>query len=106
MISRRNVVSALVCAPIALALGCSKPSGTGPAGGSSASPATGTMTLNGAGATFPYPLYSKWMSEYNKVNPNIRINYQSIGSGGGIRQISARTVDFGASDAPMTADEE
>jgi phosphate transport system substrate-binding protein len=60
------------------------------------------VNLNGAGATFPFPLYSKWMFEYNKVNPNIRINYQSIGSGGGIRQISDRTVDFGASDAPMT----
>lgn len=60
------------------------------------------VTLNGAGATFPYPVYSKWVSEYEKVNPNVKINYQSIGSGGGIKQISARTVDFGASDAPLT----
>ncbi|GMV14185.1 MAG: phosphate ABC transporter substrate-binding protein PstS [Polyangiaceae bacterium] len=107
MISRRNAVSVLVCLPIALALGCSKTEGTaaGPAGSGSAAPATGQVTLVGAGATFPYPLYSKWMSEYNKVNPNVRINYQSIGSGGGIRQVSAGTVDFGASDAPMTADE-
>ncbi len=59
------------------------------------------ISLNGAGATFPFPLYSKWMSEYNKLNPNIRINYQSIGSGGGIRQVTAGTVDFGATDAPM-----
>lgn len=61
--------------------------------------------MTGAGATFPYPLYSKWISEYNKLNPKVKINYQSIGSGGGIRQISANTVDFGATDAPMTADE-
>lgn len=59
------------------------------------------VNLSGAGATFPFPLYSKWMSEYHKLHPNIKINYQSIGSGGGIRQVSANTVDFGASDAPM-----
>lgn len=59
------------------------------------------ISLQGAGATFPYPLYSKWMSEYNKLNPRVRINYQSIGSGGGIRQVVSQTVDFGASDAPM-----
>jgi phosphate transport system substrate-binding protein len=69
-------------------------------------PKAGPINLNGAGATFPYPLYSKWMSEYARLHPDILINYQSIGSGGGIRQISAKTVDFGASDAPMTADEE
>jgi phosphate transport system substrate-binding protein len=63
------------------------------------------ISLNGAGATFPYPLYSKWISEYNKLNPNVKINYQSIGSGGGIRQIIAGTVDFGATDAPMKEDE-
>ena len=65
-------------------------------------PAFGQTTLNGAGATFPYPMYSRWFSEYNKAYPNIRINYQSIGSGGGIRQVLAQTVDFGASDGPMT----
>ncbi|MGK5082617.1 phosphate ABC transporter substrate-binding protein PstS [Bdellovibrionota bacterium FG-1] len=58
--------------------------------------------INGAGATFPYPLYSKWFSEYQKVAPEVQINYQSIGSGGGIRQFSEKTIDFGASDAPMT----
>jgi len=63
------------------------------------------VSLTGAGATFPYPLYSKWISEYNKQNPNVKINYQSIGSGGGIRQITANTVDFGATDAPMNDDE-
>ncbi len=73
--------------------------------GERASADTTEVSLNGAGATFPYPLYSKWMSEYNKQHPNIKINYQSIGSGGGIRQILAGTVDFGASDAPMNAAE-
>ena len=65
-------------------------------------PALGQTTLNGAGATFPYPMYSKWFSEYHKLHPEIEINYQSIGSGGGIRQVLAQTVDFGASDGPMT----
>jgi phosphate transport system substrate-binding protein len=58
--------------------------------------------MNGAGATFPYPIYSKWFDEYTRVDPSVRFNYQSIGSGGGIRQISEQTVDFGASDGPMT----
>ncbi len=66
-------------------------------------PAMGqTAQLNGAGATFPYPIYSKWFSEYNKLHPEVQINYQSIGSGGGIRQVLNGTVDFGASDMPMT----
>ena len=60
------------------------------------------QTLNGAGATFPYPIYSKWFNEYHKLHPEVQINYQSIGSGGGIRQLTAGTVDFGASDGPMT----
>jgi phosphate transport system substrate-binding protein len=64
--------------------------------------ATAQTLMNGAGATFPYPIYSKWFDEYVKVDPSVRFNYQSIGSGGGIRQISERTVDFGASDGPMT----
>jgi len=63
------------------------------------------IELQGAGASFPYPLYSKWMFEYQKMNPHIHINYQSVGSGGGIRQITERIVDFGASDAPLTAEE-
>jgi len=58
--------------------------------------------INGAGATFPYPLYSKWFSEYAKVDPTVKFNYQSIGSGGGIKQITAQTVDFGASDKPLS----
>jgi phosphate transport system substrate-binding protein len=64
-----------------------------------------TVQINGAGATFPYPIYSKWFDEYHKVHPNVEINYQSIGSGGGIRQLSAGTVFFGASDGPMTNDQ-
>jgi len=65
-------------------------------------PAIGQMTLNGAGATFPYPIYSKWFSQYHKLHSDVQINYQSIGSGGGIRQLTEGTVDFGASDMPMT----
>jgi phosphate transport system substrate-binding protein len=61
-----------------------------------------TVQINGAGATFPYPIYSKWFAEYNRLHPEIRVNYQSIGSGGGIRQITNGTVFFGASDGPMT----
>jgi len=60
--------------------------------------------LTGAGATFPYPIYSKWFSEYSQAHPGVEINYQSIGSGGGIRQVTAGLVDFGASDMPMTDD--
>lgn len=60
------------------------------------------MLINGAGATFPYPIYSKWFEEYTKVDPSVRFNYQSIGSGGGQKQILAQTVDFGASDGPMS----
>src|ERR1035437_4538885 len=60
------------------------------------------VLLNGAGATFPYPMYSKWFDEYHKLHSNTQINYQSIGSGGGIRQLLDKTVDFGASDGPMT----
>jgi phosphate transport system substrate-binding protein len=67
-----------------------------------AMPVVGQTTLNGAGATFPYPIYSKWFSEYHKAHPEIQVNYQPIGSGGGIRQVTAGTVDFGASDMPMT----
>ena len=66
------------------------------------SAAFGQMLINGAGATFPYPLYSKWFDEYAKVDPSVRFNYQSIGSGGGQKQILAETVDFGASDGPMS----
>ncbi|MDR3722526.1 MAG: phosphate ABC transporter substrate-binding protein PstS [Candidatus Acidoferrales bacterium] len=71
------------------------------AGAQSGSP----LLLNAAGATFPYPIYSKWFDVYHTAHPNVQINYQSIGSGGGIRQLLAGTVDFGASDGPMTDDQ-
>src|SRR3954451_4201348 len=66
---------------------------------------SGSVSLQGAGATFPNPLYQKWLSEYGKVHPNVKIDYQSIGSGGGINQLKKQTVDFGASDAPMSDDD-
>jgi phosphate transport system substrate-binding protein len=92
-----------------LTFACNKPAPAGDkASGAAPAPVpsqAGPVTLNGAGATFPNPLYSKWNSEYSKANPSIKINYQSIGSGGGIRQIIAGTVDFGATDAPMKDDE-
>src|SRR6266516_3088425 len=86
------VVSSLFAFTLAACSACS-PNGTKTDGG--------TIHLQGAGATFPNPLYQKWLSEYGKLYPNVRIDYQSIGSGGGIKQIQAQTVDFGASDSPM-----
>jgi phosphate transport system substrate-binding protein len=68
-------------------------------------PAKAQTLINGAGATFPYPLYSKWFSDYAAIDKSVHFNYQSLGSGAGIRQITDRTVDFGASDAPMSAEE-
>jgi len=67
--------------------------------------ADSTLSINGAGATFPYPMYSKWFDEYHKKNGNLQINYQSIGSGGGIKQVTEGTVDFGATDGPMNDDQ-
>src|SRR6478736_2706768 len=67
--------------------------------------AQGTVQINGAGATFPNPIYSKWFSEYNKLHPNIQINYQPQGSGAGIKQLQSQTVFFGATDGPMTNDQ-
>jgi phosphate transport system substrate-binding protein len=72
------------------------------AGALSSASALAQLTMTGAGATFPYPIYSKWFEEYAKVDPSVRFNYQSIGSGGGQKQIIAQTVDFGASDGPMS----
>src|SRR5450432_3024620 len=106
MIARRNLVTALLFAVVACK-GNQASDAPAPAASDTA-PAPkkdDSISLNGAGATFPYPLYSKWISEYAKVNPNVKINYQSIGSGGGIRQIVAGTVDFGATDAPMKDEE-
>jgi phosphate transport system substrate-binding protein len=67
--------------------------------------ADSALSINGAGATFPYPMYSKWFDEYHKKNANLQINYQSIGSGGGIKQVTEGTVDFGATDGPMNDDQ-
>lgn len=91
MISLRNVTTALaITAGTVLAL---------------ANGAAAQTSLTGAGATFPYPIYSKWFDEYHKLHPEVEINYQSIGSGGGIRQVTEGTVDFGASDGPMKDEE-
>jgi phosphate transport system substrate-binding protein len=70
--------------------------------GTVAATAAGQVLLNAAGATFPYPIYSKWFDQYHQSHGNVQINYQSIGSGGGIRQLLDKTVDFGASDGPMS----
>src|SRR5882762_10842539 len=67
--------------------------------------ADNALLINGAGATFPYPIYSKWFDEYHKNNGNIQINYLSVGSGAGIKQVTDGTVDFGASDGPMNDDQ-
>jgi len=88
-----------------LAAACAKESANNSQTASStASTTSGSVDLTGAGATFPYPLYSRWFSEYAR-EAGVKINYQSIGSGGGIRQLSEGTVDFGASDSPMSDDE-
>jgi phosphate transport system substrate-binding protein len=89
----RRFLLFLIVSMISLTLACSGQNGGGAPGGQ--------VSLQGAGATFPNPLYQKWLSEYGKLNQNVRIDYQSIGSGGGIKQIKEQTVDFGASDAPM-----
>src|SRR6476660_1507442 len=88
MTSSRKVLATLACV-VALVAGA----------------AAQKVQINGAGATFPNPIYSKWFSEYNKLHPNVQINYQSIGSGAGIRQITTQTVFFGATDGPMTNDQ-
>ncbi len=74
-------------------------------GGGSESGAGGTISITGAGATFPNPIYSKWFDEYGKQNPGVQINYQSLGSGAGVRQVTDGTVDFGATDGPMNAEQ-
>lgn len=74
-------------------------------GFSSQAHAQAKVLINGAGATFPAPIYTKWFQDYNKKNPSVEINYQAIGSGGGIKQLTEKTVDFGASDSPMSDEE-
>ena len=90
---RAGLLAALACAAMALIVA---PAPT---------VAAESLNITGAGATFPYPLYSKWFYEYSNSHPGLKFNYQSIGSGGGVKQITAGTVDFGASDAPMNEDE-
>jgi phosphate transport system substrate-binding protein len=94
----------LVAAAVALVACSGEGNKSAATAGSQANQSTAGTALNGAGATFPYPIYSKWFSEYAAAK-GVNINYQSIGSGGGIRQLSEQTVDFGASDAPMTDEE-
>src|ERR1700736_1609139 len=87
-ITRREALALIIAGVFAASAACSSNS-------------SGALSLQGAGATFPNPLYQKWFSEYGKLNGNIKIDYQSIGSGGGIKQIKEQLVDFGASDTPM-----
>ncbi len=104
--SRKKIVIILLLAGVLLA-GCvsKQPAQLQPIKSEQPTRASETVTLNGAGATFPYPLISKWSSEYNRIKPNVQVNYQSVGSGAGIQQIAVRTVDFGASDAPLSQQE-
>jgi phosphate transport system substrate-binding protein len=89
----KNILSKILLAGVGLFLvNCSQTQET----------AQAQLLINGAGATFPYPIYSKWFDEYAKIDPSVRFNYQSIGSGGGQKQILEQTVDFGASDGPMS----
>ncbi len=97
----RAAFAVLLVSFAAFASACSGERGGAGPGGAGAGGTGGTVRLQGAGATFPNPLYQKWLSEYGKANSAIRIDYQSIGSGGGIKQIKEQTVDFGATDAPM-----
>ena len=83
----------------------SAPAASAAPGAASAAPAAGSIQISGAGATFPFPLYSRWFYDYAYVQPSVKFNYQSIGSGGGIQQITAKTVDFGASDAILNQDQ-
>jgi phosphate transport system substrate-binding protein len=98
MLKTLNALAIVALLILAACAGAPESTSTGSGGSAS-------IALQGAGATFPYPLYSKWFSDYNKLNPNVKIDYQSIGSGGGIKQITEQTVDFGASDAPMKDDQ-
>lgn len=91
---KRGGATIVIASLLLFAFGCGGTSGGG-------SNTAGVVRLQGAGATFPNPLYQKWLSEYGKLNPNVQMDYQSIGSGGGIKQIQEQTVDFGASDSPM-----
>jgi phosphate transport system substrate-binding protein len=91
------IVRLVLIALLAIPVGCD-----GNDGGTTASESGSSVRLTGAGATFPKPLYEKWAAHYTQMHPNVAINYQGIGSGGGIKQIIEKTVDFGATDGPMT----
>jgi phosphate transport system substrate-binding protein len=97
-------VRAFYLGALAIVIACGKEGGQNSATASSTPASSQSVDLTGAGATFPYPIYSKWFADYANAT-GVRINYQSIGSGGGIRQLSEGTVDFGASDSPMSDDE-
>ncbi|MGH9902954.1 MAG: phosphate ABC transporter substrate-binding protein PstS [Pyrinomonadaceae bacterium] len=99
----RAALAAALASLVTIASACSP----GPAGGGAGpnAPAGGAVRLQGAGATFPNPLYQKWLSEYGKLNAGARIDYQSVGSGAGIKQITEQTIDFGGTDKPMSDDE-
>ncbi|MGH2406664.1 MAG: phosphate ABC transporter substrate-binding protein PstS [Candidatus Limnocylindrales bacterium] len=109
---KRGRSAAIAFAVVLLASACTAgasptPSAAGgtPAAATPTPPPAGSIAISGAGATFPFPLYSRWFYEYAFIDPSVKFNYQSIGSGGGIKQITARTVDFGASDAILNADQ-
>ncbi|MFM7424218.1 MAG: phosphate ABC transporter substrate-binding protein PstS [Elainella sp.] len=112
---RRAVAATLTSLSVGLAVSCapSNPDASAPSASSPTAnaPAAGggnsgsTVTLSGAGASFPAPLYQRWFADYNKENPGVRISYQSVGSGAGVEQFQAGTVDFGASDAPLKAED-
>jgi phosphate transport system substrate-binding protein len=99
--SKRSIFLAPLMA-LTLGLAACGDNQTASTGGTASGP---SVSLSGAGATFPAPLYQRWFSEYNKLNPNIQVSYQSVGSGAGVEQLTQGTVDFGASDVPMKDDE-
>ena len=102
-LNRKTIASLAALSVVAIACSGEKSSNSSPSAAATANTG-GSVDLTGAGATFPYPLYSKWFADYATAT-GVKINYQSIGSGGGIRQLSEGTVDFGASDSPMKDDE-
>lgn len=107
-VARRAFLTSTIALTVGLA-SCGPQTSNPPAGGGASPAAQGgsgeVVSLSGAGASFPAPLYQRWFAEYNKQNPNIQISYQSVGSGAGVQQYLAKTVDFGASDAPLTEEE-
>lgn len=109
-LKRRTVLASLAALSMAAAVACAPSTTEGPSASAPTAPAAGgsggsTVTLSGAGASFPAPLYQRWFVDYNKQNPNTQISYQSVGSGAGVEQFQAGTVDFAASDAPLKAED-